>query len=355
MTAKLIRYAGPNKSIGINMTEKKGISINQKTVVILAVVIVVGLVGAVWYFNRPVAGKTQLIVSTTTSFYETGFLSVLKKNFETKYPQYNVSFISQGTGLALATAARGDADLVLVHAPSSEAVFLSNGTGVNRKIVAYNYFLIVGPANDPAGIKGLSAVDAFKKIVASGEAGTALWVSRGDNSGTNTKENALWKLAGLDVAKIKTEKDPSGNLWYLSAGAGMTATLQLADQKNAYTLTDIASFLTNTANNNIQLIQYVGPEKNMLNVYSVIVCNPAKNTRGNFEPSMTFERYLVSTDGQNLFGSFGVQGKIVFSPWIPTLTAGTDTTTIDWVKNYAYIQGSECPTQYRLNADDLYK
>ncbi len=101
------------------MAEKKGMGINQKTAVILAVVVIVALVGAVWYFNRPVAGKTQLIVSTTTSLYETGFLSVLKKNFETKYPQYNVSFISQGTGLALATAARGDADLVLVHAPSS--------------------------------------------------------------------------------------------------------------------------------------------------------------------------------------------------------------------------------------------
>jgi hypothetical protein len=93
----------------------------------------------------------------------------------------------------------------------------------------------------------------------------------------------------------------------------------------------------------------------MLNVYSVIVCNPAKNTRGNFNASMTFERYLLSTDGQNLFGNFGVQGKTVFSLWIPTLTAGTDTTTIQWVETYAYIQGSECPTQYRLNAADLYK
>ena len=337
------------------MTENKGVSFNQRTIVILAVVIVVGLLGAVWYFNRPVPGKTQLIVSTTTSFYETGFLSVLKKSFEAKYPQYNVSFISQGTGLALATAARGDADLVLVHAPSSEKIFLSNGTGVNRKIVAYNFFLIVGPASDPAGIKGLSAVEAMKKIAAAGAVGTTQWVSRGDNSGTNTKENSLWKLAGLDLAKIKAEKAPSGNPWYLSAGAGMTATLQLANQKNAYTLSDIASFLSNTANNNIALIQYVGPEKNMLNVYSVIVCNPAKNTRGNYEASMTFERYLISTDGQNLFGTFEVQGQTVFKPWIPTLTTGTDATLIQWVKDYAYIDGSDCPTQYRLNADDLYK
>jgi len=337
------------------MTESKGLTINQRMAVILAIVVVVALVGVVWYFSRPVAGRTQLIVSTTTSLYETGFLSVLKKNFEAKYPTYNVSFISQGTGLALATAARGDADLVLVHAPSSESKFLSNGTGVNRKIIAYNYFLIVGPSSDPAGITSLPAVDALKKIAAAGKAGTALWVSRGDNSGTNTKENALWKLAGFDIAKIKAETNPGGNPWYLSAGAAMTATLQLANQKNAYTITDVASFLTNTANGNIQLVQYVGPEKNMLNVYSVIICNPTTNKRGNFNASMTFERYLISEEGQNLFSTFGVQGKTVFTPWIPTLTAGTDTTTIKWVQDYAYIQGSECPTQYRLNAADLYK
>jgi len=338
------------------MTEKKGMAINQKTAVILAVIVVIALVGAVWYFNRPVAGKTQLIVSTTTSFFETGFLSTLKKSFEAQYPQYNVSFISQGTGLALATAARGDADLVLVHAPSSEKMFLTNGTGVNRKIIAYNYFLLVGPASDPAGINGLSIVDALKKIVASGEAGTALWVSRGDKSGTNTKEIALFKLAGFDTTKLVAEKDPSGSPWYLSAGAGMTATLQLADQKSAYTLTDIASYINNQAKGNIHLVQYVGPGKDMLNVYSVIVINPSmKNYRGTFDAAMIFERYLVSTDGQNLFANFGVAGQTVFNPWIPLKTANTDTTTITWIQNYAYINGTECPTKYRVQADDLYK
>jgi len=338
------------------MAEKKGMAINQKTAVILAVIVIIALVGAVWYFNRPATGKTQLIVSTTTSLYETGFLSILKKNFETQYPQYNVSFISQGTGLAIATAARGDADLVLVHAPSSEKIFLTNGTGVNRVIVAYNYFLLVGPASDPAGIKDLSIVDALKKIVAQGETGNALWVSRGDASGTNTKEIALFKLAGFDTKKLATEKNPSGSPWYLSAGAGMTATLQLADQKNAYTLTDIASFLNNQANGNIHLVQYVGPGKDMLNVYSVIAISPSwKNYRGTFDAAMTFERYLVSTSGQNLFNTFGVQGQTVFKPWIPLKTANTDTTTITWVQNYAYINGTDCPTKYRVQADDLYK
>ena len=109
--------------------------------------------------------------------------------------------------------------------------------------------------------------------------------------------------------KLAAEKDPSGNPWYLSAGAGMTATLQLADQKSAYTLTDIASFLTNTANGNIHLVEYVGPGKDMLNVYSVIVINPSwKNYRGTFTAATDFEKYLLSTEGQNLFGSFGVAG-----------------------------------------------
>jgi len=338
------------------MSEKKGMTINQRTAVVLGVVVIVALVGAVWYFNQPVAGKTQLIVSTTTSFYETGFLATLKTAFETKYSQYNVSFISQGTGLALATASRGDADLVLVHAPSSEKIFLTNGTGVNRKIVAFNYFLLVGPADDPAGIEGLSVVDALKKIAAAGLTGDALWVSRGDKSGTNTKEIALYKLAGLDTVNLAAEKDPSGNPWYLSAGAGMTATLQLADQKGAYTLTDIASFLTNTANGNIDLVEYIGPGKDMLNVYSVIVINPSwKNYRGTFTAATDFEKFLLSTEGQNLFGSFGVQGQTVFKPWLPLKNGGTDATTIQWIESYAYINGTECPDKFRVQATDLYK
>ena len=136
----------------------------------------------------------------------------------------------------------------------------------------------------------------------------------------------------------------------------MTATLQLADQKSAYTLTDIASYINNQAKGNIHLVQYVGPGKDMLNVYSVIVINPSmKNYRGTFDAAMIFERYLVSIDGQNLFANFGVAGQTVFNPWIPLKTANTDTTTITWIQNYAYINGTECPTKYRVQADDLYK
>jgi tungstate transport system substrate-binding protein len=167
------------------MTEKKGMSINQRTAVILGVVVIVALVGAVWYFNQPAAGKTQLIVSTTTSFYETGFLDTLKKAFETKYPQYNVS-ISQGTGLAWGPPP-GRCRLVLVHAPSED--FLTNGTGVNRKIVAYNYFLLVGRL--PSRDKGPEYChDALRRL--SPRAGRArLYGSVGATSRNNTKDRSL--------------------------------------------------------------------------------------------------------------------------------------------------------------------
>lgn len=136
----------------------------------------------------------------------------------------------------------------------------------------------------------------------------------------------------------------------------MTATLQMADQKNAYTLTDIASFINNEANGNIHLVQYVGPGKDMLNVYSVILINPNwKNYRGTFDAAMVFEKYLLSTNGQNLLNTFGVAGQTVFKPWIPLETANNDTTTIQWIQNYAYINGTECPPKYRVQADDLYK
>jgi len=337
------------------MTEHKGLSMNQKTVVILAVVLALGFVGGAWYLTQANT-KEQIIVSTTTSLYETGFLDVLKTSFEAKYPQYNVSFISQGTGLAIETAKKGNADLILVHDPKAETVFLTDGYGVNRKIVAYNFFIIVGPSDDPIGVTGLSPVEAMKKIAEEGATGNAIWVSRGDNSGTHSKEKALWKLAGLDAAALKEETTAAGTPWYYEAGVGMTATLQLADQKNAYTITDVATYLKNYANGNIKLVKVVDSGKDTLNVYSAIVCDPDKNTRGHYDASMAFVRYMASGEGQQLFATYGTSqyGQTLFKPWITTLEQGTETDLIQWVKDYAYIEGSDCPTQYRLNPGDLY-
>jgi len=326
----------------------KGLATSQLAL-IAGIIIVAGAVGTYFLWPRP---KTQLIVSTTTSLYETGFLDILKQNFEQRNPGCNVSFISQGTGQAIQTAKAGQADLILVHDPPSELAFLNDSYGVNRKIIAYNFFIIVGPSSDPAGVKGKAPLDAFKAIKAAGDSGKALWISRGDNSGTHSKEKRLWAAAGFDYAQISKQS------WYLSAGQGMTATLNLANQKNAYTLSDMASYLTNFKKGNIQLIKMVEGGSDMLNVYSVIPCNPQKAETKNakFDAAMAFTKYLVSDDGQNLFKNFGVQdfGEAIFKPWISVAKTGTPADIKQMVEQYAYFQGSECPTKYRYNAGDLY-
>jgi tungstate transport system substrate-binding protein len=163
----------------------------NKNLLAIAVILIVISAGALYWNSTKPKTKESLIVSTTTSLYETGVLDALKTMFEAEYPDYNISFISQGTGLAIETAKNGDADLILVHAPSQELAFLESGYGVNRKVFAYNFFIIVGPDSDPAGISGMDPLDALKKISEEGLTGNALWVSRGDNSGTHSKEKSL--------------------------------------------------------------------------------------------------------------------------------------------------------------------
>lgn len=166
----------------------------KRTLLVCAALTIV-LVGAAAYIyiGQQNVPKQHLIVSTTSSLYETGLLDTLKVEFEKRYPSINVSFISQGTGLAIQTAMRGDADMILVHDAVRELKFLKDGYGVNRKVIAYNFFVIVGPKEDPAKIRGLLPLDALTKIKESGESNVALWISRGDDSGTHAKEKSLWK------------------------------------------------------------------------------------------------------------------------------------------------------------------
>jgi tungstate transport system substrate-binding protein len=326
--------------------------------VLIVVIIGVAAVASYAYMMSGSPARQRLIVSTTTSLYETGFLDELKVKFEAKYTNMNVSFISQGTGLAIQTAMRGDADMLLVHAPSQEYQFLKSGYGVNRKIVAYNFFVIVGPSEDPAGIKGKSPSDALKAIRSAGLDGTAIWVSRGDNSGTYTKEVSLWKAAGLDVKQLRQEK------WYLEAGSGMTATLKLANEKRGYTLSDTASYLLNFNNHNIDLAKLVEAGKSMLNVYSAIADDPrnANMTKTNFEGSMQLIKYLVSDEGQQVFADYGVSqyGKPLFGPYLKLLQTKSDplgndpAQLIQWISDYAFLEGSECPQQFRYQAEGLY-
>jgi tungstate transport system substrate-binding protein len=310
-------------------------------------IVLIAAIGAYYLWPRP---AEPFIVSTTTSLYETGLLDVLKQRFEQAHPGYNVSFISQGTGKAIATAQRGDADLILVHDPVKELVFLQDGYGVNRKIIAYNFFVIVGPAADPANAAGTTPVEALTRIHAAGEEDAATWVSRGDASGTHAKEQRLWAAAGFDYTAIREAA------WYLEAGTGMTATLQLTDEKDAYTLCDMGSFLANRAEDNIQLVTIVDAGEETLNVYAVIACNPVIITHAKFDASMVFTAFLLSDDIQGLLADFGVAdyGQALFHPWIPLRTSGNDPDMIQWVEDYAYFEGSECPTQYRYDAGGLY-
>jgi tungstate transport system substrate-binding protein len=330
-----------------------GSAITKVQAAIFVVVVVIAIAGGAYaYLSLNAVPKNQIIVSTTTSLYETGFLDVVKTNFEAKYPGTNVSFISQGTGLAIQTAMRGDADMLLVHAPSSEYLFLNASYGVNRKILGYNFFIIVGPPQDPARISGMTVTDALKQIRAAGLNGAAVWVSRGDNSGTYTKEVSLWKSIGLDVKQLRTEK------WYLEAGSGMTATLQLANEKRAYTLSDTGTYLQNFNSHNIDLVQIIEASKSLLNVYSAIADNPnnPNMTKTNFVGAMELIRYLVSDEGQQLFATYGVSnyGRPLFQPYIPLVKTQSNQTLLGWIKAYAFFQGSECPPQFRYQADDLY-
>ncbi|MDQ1279218.1 MAG: tungstate transport system substrate-binding protein [Thermoproteota archaeon] len=324
-----------------------------RILLIAVIIIAAGLIGGYFLWPRP---KTQLIVSTTTSLYETGFLDYLKQNFEQTNPGFNVSFISQGTGQAILTAQNGGADLVLVHAPSNEFTFCNTSYGVNRKIISYNFFMIAGPGSDSANINGSSTLDAFKKIKAAGEAGQAIWISRGDGSGTETKEKALWKAAGINYTQISQETS-----WYLKAGQGMTSTLLLANQKNGYTLSDMASYLNNVNKGNIQLKNFISTGSDLLNVYSAIAVNPQKVTTVKFDAAMTLIRYMVSDAGQNLFNTFGVQqyGGAVFKPCVQILKSGTPVDIAQMIQNYAYLKvgsgtPSECPSQWQYTAGNLY-
>ncbi|MBI4735545.1 MAG: extracellular solute-binding protein [candidate division NC10 bacterium] len=252
----------------------------------------------------PVSGWAQadrtVILSTTTSTQDSGLLDVLVPLFEKK-TGYTVKTISVGTGQALALAARGEADVCLVHAPDAEKKYVSEGLLLNRRLVMHNDFLIVGPAGDPARIKGLaSAADALRRLA---EAKTT-FVSRGDNSGTYQLEKKLWKEARLD---------PSGP-WYLQAGQGMGATLVITSEKQAYSLTDRGTFLA--FKKRVQLVPLVEKDRILLNIYSVLEPDPAKFPRVNAAGGRAFADFMVSKEAQEVIRTFGVDrfGEPLFFP-----------------------------------------
>ena len=251
----------------------------------------------------PAPANPALILATTTSTQDSGLLDVLVPLFQ-QQTGYTVKVVAVGTGAALQMGQQGNADVLLVHAPSSEKTYMDGGFGKDRLLVMHNDFLIVGPTADPAGIKGTaSAVEAFKKIATA----SAPFISRGDNSGTNTKELALWKSAGLDPAGQKAS-------WYVESGQGMGATLTIASEKNSYTLTDRATYLANKGNLKLDIL--VEKDPSLLNVYHVITVNPDKWPKVNYTGAMAFAKWITSPDTQAVIGKFGVDkyGQQLFIP-----------------------------------------
>jgi tungstate transport system substrate-binding protein len=297
-----------------------------------------------------IPSPTRLIVSSTTSLYETGVEDSLKAAFEAKFPWITISFLSQGTGAAIQTAMRGDADMIMVHDPAQENTFMVKGYGVNRKIMACNFFVMAGPEGDPLGIAGMTILDALRQIKTLGQQGQAIWVSRGDGSGTHSAEKRLWAAAGINWTQIRTETS-----WFKETGQGMTATLLVANELGGYTLTDTASLLNNIKQGNIQMEIVVSAAKELLNVYSLIVDNPlnANLTQTNFAASMLFVQYVTSEEGQNLIANYGTEtfGAPLFTPFIP-LAKGANATLLSWIQSFAYLpaNATECAATYRYNA-----
>ncbi len=290
--------------------------------------------------------KRRLMVSTTTSLYQTGLLDEIEKTFETKYP-IDIQFIAVGTGIAIQQAKNGDVDAILVHAPSQEKTFLEEGYGVSRKILAYNFFVIVGPQNDPAEISGLDATESIKKVAEYGRSETEkVWVSRGDNSGTHSKEQSLWKAAGFNYSVISIEQ------WYASAGSGMGETLLKAEQFSAYTLTDIGTYLKYYEKDHlITLNSFIAEQRELLNVYSVIAVNQTRHKHTNFDDAIRFIKFLVSDECQELVEGFGKndygQSGRLFHGAVQLLGQNPTQQIAQWITSYAYINGSECPQLYR--------
>lgn len=244
----------------------------------------------------------NLILATTTSTQDSGLLDVLIPLFETE-SGYTVQTVAVGSGQAMKMGEEGNADILLVHAPASEVTFMENGFGKDRALVMHNDFIIVGPAADPSGIKGMPVVDALKLI----NAGNVTFVSRGDDSGTHKAELTLWKKAELDP-KVSTPA------WYLESGQGMGATLTIASEKSAYTLTDRATYLANKGH--LQLEVLVEGDQSLLNVYHVITVNNEKPPKVNYEGALAFLEFMTAPSTQEVIGQFGVDkfGQPLFYP-----------------------------------------
>jgi len=247
------------------------------------------------------AQTKTVILATTTSTQDSGLLDVLLPIFE-KNTSYFVKTIAVGSGQAMAMGQKGEADVLLVHSPDAEKKFVAEGYGINRRLVMHNDFVVLGPPDDPAKIKGIrSAAESFKKIASA----NALFLSRGDNSGTHAKEKSVWKAAGINPEKEK---------WYQQTGLGMGQTLNVAAEKKGYTLADRGTYLALKKNLGLDIL--VEGDAILLNIYHVIEVNPAKWPKVNTAGAKAFADFMVAKDTQSIIKTFGVEkfGSPLFFP-----------------------------------------
>lgn len=253
------------------------------------------------------ADRVRLRLATTTSVENSGLLPYILPAFEHS-ANVKVNVVAVGTGAALTLARNGDADAVLVHDPAAEERFVSEGFGVNRREVMRNYFVLVGPKDDPAGVRSAKdAANAFRRVARQG----LPFVSRGDSSGTHKKELSVWKLTGLS---------PSAP-WYLDIGQGMGATLQMASEKQAYCLTDRGTFESYAGKLDLAIL--LESAAAFLNVYSVIAVNPARYPHAHFPEAMQLIAWLTSPDGRLAIASYRRDGRSLFTPSDSTATSMT--------------------------------
>lgn len=241
----------------------------------------------------------DIILATTTSTQDSGLLNLLLPKFEEK-TGYKVKTIAVGSGAAMVMGEKGEADVLLTHAPADEKKLVESGVATNYQLVMHNDFIVIGPADDPAKIKGSQAVESFKKIAAA----KAIFVSRGDNSGTDKKEKAIWKTAGIT---------PEGD-WYHQSGTGMGATINIANEKLGYTLSDRATYLAQKKNIKMEILSE--GDKSLLNIYHVMQVNPEKFTKVNNEGGKAFVDFMVASDTQKMIKEFGKDkyGEPLFFP-----------------------------------------
>jgi len=263
-----------------------------------------GMIVSLFFIVGMTSAQAQpktIILATTTSTQDSGLLDVLLPVFE-KSTGYFVKTIAVGSGQAMAMGQKGEADVLLVHSPAAEKKFVAEGFGINRRLVMHNDFIIVGPPEDSVKLKGMkSSSEAFKKIAS----GKALFLSRGDNSGTHAKEKEIWKAAGVN---------PEGEKWYQQTGLGMGQTLSVAAEKKGYTLADRGTYLALKKNLGLDIL--VEGDAILLNIYHVIEVNPAKWPKVNSAGAKAFADFMVAKETQDVIKTFGVDkfGSPLFFP-----------------------------------------